>query len=114
MFRPNAIGALRRVVGRDVQNRETLGPEIECPFAPVKLSRDVERTTVRADSSATRGQADEVVSASKILVVAYVQPRLGDRFIYNGQTWKISAVHPRTSVAGVLDHYECDMDALPA
>lgn len=113
MFRPNLIGTLKRVTGFDLHAREIYAEPIECPFAQLIFTRDAERTTVRADSSGSRGSADETVSDASVLIVPYIRPTFGDRFEFDGFTYKIVGIHPRRSVTGALDHWECTLEALP-
>lgn len=114
MFRPNLVGKLSKVVGRDVHSRITYGEPTDCPFAAVNLQVGAQKTSVRADSSASRGAADEVAAMrAKILVVKYVSISIGDKFEFDGQKFRIEAIHPRRSTMGRLDHFECDMEIIP-
>lgn len=114
MFTPNLIGEIRHVTGRDVHARPTMSGWLSCPFGMVSNLTSSQKTTVRADSSASRGSADETVSPrSKILVTIISNPKIGSRFRFQGITYDISGVHPRFSVTGDLDHYECDLSVLP-
>lgn len=114
MFRPNSIGTLAKRVGRDIHSRPTYGPAAECPFAPVNLSLSTEKTTVRADSSASRGAAEETISPhGKILVPQTVSIAAGDRFSFAGENYLVVAIHPRHAVTGALDHFECAISVLP-
>ena len=111
MFEPNALGELRTRLGRDIHGRATYGPLRGCPFAAVNLAIGSQRTTVRADSSASRGATDETVAMrAKILVPTYVTLAVGDLFLFDQMTFDISAVHPRRGVSGLVDHYEIDME----
>jgi hypothetical protein len=114
MFSPNNIGALWALTGRDVHNREQWAASIPCPFATVNLETTSQKTTVRADSSASRGAAEEVVSGqAKILVAKTMTVKIGDRFSFDDQRYRISGVHKRRSVFGKIDHFECEMEILP-
>jgi len=114
MFEPNLVGTLKRVTGRDVHSRPQYSTPADCPFAPVNLHIGAQKTSVRADSSASRGAADEIAAMrAKILVPKYVEIRIGDNFSYSAISYRIEAVHPRYSVIGELDHFECDMEVLP-
>lgn len=113
MFRPNAVGKLHKLTGRDVHGREQYAAGINCPFAQVNLSRRATKTDRRADSSASRGSADEVTSWAKILVVAFMKPSLNDKFCFLDDSYRVVAVHPRRTVAGLLDHWELDLEVLP-
>lgn len=115
MFEPNSTGKLRTRTGRDVHGRGAYGAERDCPFAPVNLAVGAQKTSVRVDSSASRGAADETVAVrAKILVPTYVSLKIGDLFIFDGVTYEIAATHGRRSVMGALDHYEVDMELFPA
>ncbi|SCW95647.1 hypothetical protein [Ancylobacter rudongensis] len=114
MFEPNNVGWLSRKIGRNVHAQVTYAPPVKCPFAPVNLSVGAQKTSVRADSSASRGAADEMAAMrAKILVANFVKIEIGDRFEFDGQTYRIETKHTRRSVAGVIDHFECDMELLP-
>ncbi len=72
----------------------------------VRLRHERQDTTVRADSSATRGYADEFVSTNLILLQATTQARSGDRLTVAGVKIRIMSLFPRYDVHGVLDHFE--------
>ena len=113
MFRPNQNGKLFKIMGRDVHSRPTYGAPIVCQFAPVNLAVSTEKTNVRADSSASRGSADELISTAKILIVPQVKPDFEDAFEFLDVRYRVIAVHPRYTVTGALDHYEVDLGVLP-
>lgn len=114
MFEPNQVGKLMRLTGRDVHSRPTYAGPVDCPFGIVNLDVGAEKTIVRADSSASRGAADETISKrAKILVASYVQVGIGDRFEFDGVAFLIKSKHVRRSVMGDVDHFECDMELLP-
>lgn len=114
MFRPNLIGRISNAVGYDVHARPLYSDERDCPFAPVNLAVGSQKTSVRADSSASRGTADEIaVMRGKILVPAYVEIEIGDRFAFAGAVYRIEMKHVRMSVTGQIDHFECDVELLP-
>lgn len=114
MFEPNNVGLLYRVIGRDVHSRPTYAPAVECPFAPVNMQTGAQKTSVRADSSASRGAGDELaVMRGKILVVRYVAIDIGDKFEFEGVNYRVSRKHIRRAVAGAIDHIECDLELIP-
>ena len=111
MFEPNVLGQLRTRTGRDIHGRAIYGPLRGCPFGIVNLAIGSQKTTVRADSSASRGAADETVAQrAKILVPTYVTIKIGDQFLFDGMTFDVSAVHTRCGISGLVDHYEIDME----
>jgi len=114
MFRPNSMGILRSIESRDVHGRENWGVERSCAFAPVNLNVRTQKTTVRADSSASRGSADEKVSdRAKILVGKATSIKISDKFYFDGISYEVVSVHYRRSVTGRVDHIECGLALLP-
>lgn len=114
MFTPNLVGKLRSRISRDVHGRSTYGNERICPFGIVNLEIGTQKTSVRADSSASRGAADETnAERGKILVANTVSVAIGDLFDFENQTYEVAAKHIRRSVLGSVDHFECDLEILP-
>lgn len=113
MFMSNLVGSISTLKGYDVHAREIYSPRRVCPFAIVTLEIGAEKTSVRTDSSASRGSADEMtVERGKILIANYVDVKINDRFEFEGVTYKIISKFARRSVAGLIDHYECDLEVI--
>lgn len=85
-------------------------PVIKIPYALVRYDTKTDDSTVRADSSATRGNVKEYHSSGRILVPVSVNPNWGDIFIIEGKIFKAKEVEPRYNVLGKLDHYEVDIE----
>ena len=114
MFTPNLVGELRRRLGRDIHGQPMLGLATPCPFAQVNLESKVQKTSVRADSSGSRGSADEIASTRlKILVPAWIAINLDDEFSFDGGRYQVKTKHKRRSTTGTVDHIECDLEILP-
>lgn len=113
-FIPNNTGTLRRSRGTNIYGEHNdLGPPELVPCGIVKLLGSYEKTSVRADSTASRGTAVEEVILSKILFLPSQAPRIDDQFEVAGLVLKCVGVHPRYSILGKLDHHECDFDRWP-
>jgi hypothetical protein len=111
MFTPNLVGQVQRKGGFDVHGRPQLSAPTSILFAVVNARRTVDKTTVRADSSASRGSADEITSGlARILVAKNEQIAIGDVFSFDGDTYDVKSIHRRRSVTGELDHFECDLE----
>lgn len=67
------------------------------------------KTSVRADTSATRGQAENDEGIAKFCFPTYVNLKLDDEVEKDGFRMKVIEIHPRRNVLGKLDHYEVDM-----
>jgi hypothetical protein len=113
MFIPNAKGMLTRRLGRNVYGEATFYPAIPVPCAIVDNLDQVAKTPVRADSSASRGAAEETTATVKILFPANVVIGKDDTFTIAGLSLRVIAVQQRFSVHGVLDHREVDFDIAP-
>ena len=113
MFRPNQTGRLERLTGRDQHSRPTYAAAVPLPHAVIHLNDKNQKTSVRADSSASRGAADEVVVDGKILVAKSLQVARGDRVHVGDGIYAIMATHKRWTVFGLFDHTECVLERLP-
>jgi len=115
MFQPNAFCTLRLRGGRDKYGQERLLDPIEIGYAPVNMNITADKTSVRSDSSASRGQAEEMTSRNaKILVPAGTIVKHGDQVDIDGESFRVSGRHVRKSVFGVVDHIELLLEAWPA
>jgi hypothetical protein len=110
MFLPNTTGSLRRLTGTNRYGEPAFAAAetVECGI--VRLVPKDEKTSVRSDSSATRGTAEELVVQAKVLFPVAVAPKRGDFFVYMGVSMRITAAQPRIAVNGRHDHWECDLE----
>jgi len=114
MFQPNLVGYISSLEGYDTYAREIFSERRPCPFAVIDLEIGAEKTSVRADSSASRGTADEMTAQrAKILIANYITCKVNDRFEFEDVDYKIVSCFARRSVDGVIDHFECDLEVIP-
>lgn len=107
MFRPNQVCFIRVASGRtDVYGQPLAAIKVREQCAVVRLVSTNMKSAVRADSSASRGNAKELVGDSLILLTARTAAGIDDLIEVGGVTLRILSKHPRFSVGGVLDHYE--------
>ncbi|QIG69078.1 hypothetical protein EVB78_045 [Rhizobium phage RHph_N1_15] len=105
MFTPNLTGSLMRKTGRNLDGEETYGTPVGIGLSIVNLATSSQKTSVRSDSSASRGQADEMVAErGKILTKETVA--VDDLLSLSGSVFRILGMHPRYTVMGALDHNE--------
>lgn len=106
MLMPNQICLLVKSGGNDVYGQPKPGIRSRERCSIVKMpSLDV-KSSIRADSSASRGNAHELQTNGVVLLTASTSALMHDLLIIRGQTVKITGVHPRYSAAGNLDHFE--------
>lgn len=107
----NLVGSLKRQNGFDIHGRQKFDDPIPCPFSPVNLALESDKTSVRSDSSGSRGSADRsAVEEGQILLPKTVSVKNGDVFSFGGVSYKVMSVHPRYSVCGQLDHHDCKLE----
>jgi len=109
MFIPNTTASVRRRTGTNVRAEEVFGAASTIACAVVRLEAKEQKTSVRADSSASRGAADEHVTDAKMLFPKTFRPQKGDRVLVQSIDLRVVSVHPRLNVLGLLDHYETDL-----
>lgn len=114
MFTPNLVGYVESISGFDIYGAPQVGPMRKIQFAQVNMRRKAGKTTVRADSSASRGAADEIrTDLGRILVARHERIEIGDIFTFDGDSYDVVSRHVRRSVTGEIDHYECDLEVRP-
>lgn len=110
-FLPNLKATLRRA--RDeytATGSVTYADPEPIRLAVVTLGGNVSKTSVRADSSASRGAAEELRHEARLMMPVKVKPRLYDRVEVGGWDIEIKEVIPRWDIFGKLDHYQVDGD----
>lgn len=108
MFNPNNTCVLRKATATlDVRGERTyLPPKRGVPCAVVSLDLLIDKTSVRADSSGSRGRAEEQQGDALLLFPTYVTIANLDIVEVDGVTLEVISVFPRRNVLGQLDHFE--------
>lgn len=94
------------VSGTDQYGQQSYGVVRKSVCAIVKLVESTQHTTVRADSGATRGHADESVADAILLLPKQHQPKVNSKVVVRGVSLRITSCRTRMDVMGRLDHYE--------
>lgn len=76
--------------------------------AIVTLRASSEKTTVRADSSASRGSARETVVDARLLFLPIEAVQVNDVVVVAGISVRVIGVFPRFDIGGRHDHDEVD------
>lgn len=107
MFRPNLNCTIQTSSGKtDVYGQPTLGARYNERCAVVTLNITSVKSSVRADTAASNGNARELQSDANILLTASTKAEIDDVIELQGLKLLIMSKLPRFSVEGVLDHYE--------
>lgn len=106
MFKPNLDCVIRQKAGSDVYGMPTYGARKKERCAIVKKVLRSDKTSVRADSSASRGNARELEADVLILVNPNTTAQIDAIIDVVGDQFRVMSKHGRYSIAGTLDHYE--------
>lgn len=107
MFRPNHTAQLsRKSATRDIFGKATYLPPSPMRCGIVRLSTVIVPSTVRADSSASRGAAEEENAQAVFLVMPNTAIAVGDIILTLGFKIEVKGRHPRLNTRGMLDHIE--------
>lgn len=112
ILRPNIVATLRRQTGFTAQGRPIWGGETTIRVAIVTLRNSIERSSVRADSSASRGRAEETRADGVVLVPPEIAVKVSDRLHLLGATYEITSVFPRHGLEGALGHTQVELKIL--
>jgi hypothetical protein len=111
MFIPNRIAYLRRKSkNTDMYGQYTYGQKEAVHYGLVRYNTLMEDSTVRADSSATRGNIKEFHSTGRVLIAKKFNPSFGDLIVVENKVFEIKGVEPRFNILGLLDHWQCELE----
>lgn len=108
LFIPNLDCTIYPQTGLDLYGKPVFGDPIRERCAIIRLDVISTKTTVRADSSASRGAAEEMISSTRLLFTNDSKVQIGDKIVVSGQDLKVLSKFPRYSIAGEFDHWQVD------
>lgn len=109
MFIPNTRCTIRRRSAVNVYGKATYESPKPGLCAIVRLEQESNSTSVRADSSASRGSAKEEIIQARLLFPARTQLSKGDIVQVMHYVMVVQSVWPRHNVTGRLDHWQLDL-----
>lgn len=109
MLRPNQWCVLQKGAGNDLYGQTIEGVKSRERCSVVSFPTNDVKSSVRTDSSASRGNAHEFQTDAVVLLTNKTKAVLHDILIIRDMMLRISEVHPRWNVNGVLDHFECKL-----
>lgn len=110
MLRPNVCCTIERLAGHDLYGGRALSKPQTTQCAVVKLLSAREASTVRADSSASRGGARQIQADARLLFPTSVALDEGDRVTVSGIRLHVKSIRPRFDAFGAHHHNEVDLD----
>lgn len=110
-FRPNLSCTIaQRTGGFDIHGRPEIGTPRKSKCAIVRLKNQAEKTSVRADSSASRGMAEELLHDARLLLKPSDVVAIGTIIEVTGLKLEVKSIFPRYEIIGRLHHWEVDCD----
>lgn len=94
--------------GHDLYGTKIEGLRYPEKCAVVKLETSQQNTTVRVDSGASRGGADEARASAVLLMNKNSKVNIEDTVIVDGVTLRVIKKRHRFNVMGRLDHYQIE------
>jgi hypothetical protein len=107
---PNVDCVIEHPGEPDMYGQLAEGSQVRVKCSVVKLERTSEKSSV-FDTSASRGNANEVTAAARLLFLPPVEIGLDDIVVIQGIKLKVVNVHTRFDVFGRHDHNQVDLDA---
>jgi hypothetical protein len=101
---------IQKAGATDMFGQRRPGELIRERCAIVRLRHDMQHTTVRADSSASRAHADHFTTSNRILLPARTRCEMGDKLTVAGVAIRVMSIFPQHDVSGRLDHFEVSGD----
>lgn len=115
MFIPNVQVKIWVRGGYDLYGKaDYVAPTGTTAACVVKIPQKVRKTSVRADSSASRGAAKEIEADTRFLVPPTASVKDGDLVEFRGRKFQVVALHERFDVFGRFDHIQVDAGAWAA
>lgn len=107
MFKPNIACKVHKSSGAsDVYGQPLPSTIVNERCTVINLNMESLKTTVRADSSASRGAASEMVLDAFLLMTKNTVARVDDVVEVAGMKIRVTRRFPRHNLKGVIDHYE--------
>jgi hypothetical protein len=111
---PNIDATLQRQTGFDLQGGAAWSAPSNIRVGIVTLRRTLEKSSVRADSSASRGRVEESRADGIVLVPANVEIGINDKLRLMGAYYRVAGMFPRHDLKGVLAHNQVELEYLSA
>lgn len=110
MFKPNVSCLITPISEKtSLYGEDGYGEARTVKCGVVRLEVGSYKTSVRADATASRGNASETVAMSRLLFSFNEVLKPGDRVSIQGFELEVESVYPRFTVNGIGDHLQVDL-----
>lgn len=110
MFIPNKSCTISKRTGYDSWGKALYSNPVPAKCAIIKLTEAREKTSVRTDSSASRGNAEEIKSDARLLFPASTIINKSDIITILNFKLSVTSAFPRVDIPGNLDHWQVDAE----
>ena len=111
MLKPNVQCKITRKKGTDLYSQPILSVPTPAKCGVVRLFSESKRSSVRVDSSATRGSAREPDNNAILLFLPIVDLNIGDRVDVRGISLRVVSIFPRFDPTGAkVDHNQVELE----
>jgi hypothetical protein len=110
MFFPTLPVEIRKQSGHDLYGQPKWTLPVREMVAPIRVEQGSRNTTVRTDSGATHGHAQETESKIGLMFKPGSLVERGDRVDFLGRRLRVVTVHDRFTVAGQLHHKQVELE----
>lgn len=111
MFIPNTRAYwLKKADKRTLTGKDSFSAPRLIPLSIVSIKDTSAPTSVRADSSGSRGAAEQHEAAAKVLIPPQFAIQRGDVLRIADMKVQITTIEPRRDIFGKLDHNEVDCE----
>lgn len=107
MFIPNTFAMVYTRRSYNLYGEPDFNRPIKVPCGIVKLDVVADKTSVRTDSSASRGNADELTTQTRMLFSPGYGIGIGDKVDFEGILMVITEAFARRDMSGQVDHLDC-------
>lgn len=109
MFIPNTTcDYYAKLPATDNFGRHTFAPKVVLRCSFISIADPVQKSSVRADTSGSRGQAEQAQGDARYLFPASTALKLGDVIYKDGVWLEVIQFTPMRNVLGQLDHNQVD------
>ncbi len=112
LFLPQMTGTLHRFSAHDLYGVATYAGARQVGVGIVRLSSGVVRSSVRADSSASRGRSEEPQILGEVLLEAAANPGPDDKLVLRNISYRVISAEPRFDLLGNVAHHQVVLGAL--
>lgn len=106
LFNPNQRCVIVKMGKMDIYGQRHIDKRISEKCAILQSKKSTTKSSVRADSSASRGNAQEITADYSFVLERTTVAEINDLIEFNSLRLKIVGLHPRFSIRGEHDHTE--------